>query len=80
MNLSLLFQQFVGYVVASLVTYLATRYHLSTEQQGIVTADIIGAVGVGSATMYGLWTHHRAFLATPPAVPAIKDLNPANNK
>jgi hypothetical protein len=66
MNLSLLLQQFAGYAVASLVTYLATRYHLTQEQQGILTTDVMGGIGVAGATAYGLWTHHRAFVSTPP--------------
>jgi uncharacterized membrane protein YeaQ/YmgE (transglycosylase-associated protein family) len=68
MNFSLLLQQLAGYLIASLVTWAATRYHLTTDQQGILTTDIIGAVGLASATLFGLWTHHRAYVAIPPNV------------
>lgn len=66
MNWSLLAQQFVGYFVASLITWLATRYHLTQEQQGVISADIYAGIGIAGATVYGLWTNHRAYLAKPP--------------
>jgi hypothetical protein len=66
MNLSLLLQQFVGYVATGVVTYLTTRYHLTADQGGIITTDILGAVGLLGTTAFGLWTHHRALVSAPP--------------
>lgn len=66
MNWSLLGQQLAGYLVASLLTFLATRYHLTQEQQGIISADLYAGIGIAGATVYGLWTNHRAFLSAPP--------------
>lgn len=65
MNWSLLAQQFAAYCVATIITGLATRYHLTQEQQGLISTDLYAGLGVASTMAYGLWTHHRAYLATP---------------
>lgn len=56
----------IVWMVGGIVAWLAGRYHLTVDQQQLVSTDIIGGISFGGSMIAGLWLHLRAYQATPP--------------
>lgn len=56
----------IAWIVGGLVAWLAGRYHLTVDQQQLVSADVLGGIGFVMAGATGLTLHWRARMAPPP--------------
>lgn len=56
----------ITWMVGGIVAWLAGRYHLTVDQQHLVSSDILGGIGFAAAWVTGLFLHWRARMAQPP--------------